>query len=341
MSTRRGYLSCWRLFESWCKDRGHVALQATSVLVCDFFMYLFTERRIQVRSIETYRSALTFFLKRGSGYDLSTCTVLSDLVRSFKRDRPPAPRVEVRWDIAVVLRYLQSAVFNPDVITPKLLTFKAVFLFSLAAGRRRSEMHALQRSSVVFAPDGSAVTVKPHPKFLSKTHISSGGIGTLEEITVPALPDTADAPFSLCPVRVLKHYLLVSDKYRSPKQLCLFIAYRKCFGRDVCPQTISSYVKRLICEAHRSVDDSTSSVSDIASELNVKAHQVRHVAHSLAQLGSLPLSEIIKTGSWTSASTFIKHYLQFLPHDTVEDLQQVGSFVAIESVFEHKKPVGF
>ena len=83
-------------------------MAATSVVICDFFLYMFKERNIQVKSIERYRSPLTFILKRSSGYDLSSCQVVADLFRGFKLERPPRPRTEVAWDVSVFLRFLLS-----------------------------------------------------------------------------------------------------------------------------------------------------------------------------------------------------------------------------------------
>ena len=93
LSTNKVYQSQWKLFESWCLDRGLDPIAATSVCVCDFFLYLFNERKIAVKSIEGYKSALTWYLQRSSGYDLSDCRVVADLIRGFRLERPPAPRV--------------------------------------------------------------------------------------------------------------------------------------------------------------------------------------------------------------------------------------------------------
>ena len=68
---------------------------------------------------------------------------------------------------------------------------------------------------------------------------------------------------------------------------------------------------------------------------------MRHVAHSLGQVGSLSFNDIIRTGGWTTSSTFIKHYLQDLSSDSVQRLASVGLFVAIESVFAPKRTVSF
>ena len=42
-------------------------------------------------SIEDQNYAITFYLRLASGYDLSACSVLADVIRSFKRKKPPPP----------------------------------------------------------------------------------------------------------------------------------------------------------------------------------------------------------------------------------------------------------
>lgn len=128
---------------------------------------------------------------------------------------------------------------------------------------------------------------------------------------MPALPADASVPLELCPVRTLRLYITVSDSHRSRNQSKLLISHVRGFGRDITSQTFSNYVKRPICEAHRlaaSLPDTA-----VAPDLGVTAHQVRHMATSLAQLSSLPLPEVIKAGGWTTPPTYLRHYLQFLP----------------------------
>ena len=314
-------------------------MKATSVCVCDFFIYLFNDRKLQVKSIEGYRSALTFILKRASSYDLSECTTLADVIKSFKRERPQRCRTEVRWDVSVVLNYLRSDAFEAGSVSVKLLTFKCVFLTALALGKRRSELHAIQRDSVEFEDDNTAVTLRPSIKFLSKTHISSKGMGAFKAATVPALPLVNGASDPLCPVHTLKQYIAVTDRFRSPGQRRLFISFVKSLDRDFSAQTISSYIKQLIVAAYRSMEDSPDEL--LVSKFRIKAHQVRHVAHSLGQIGSMSLSDIIRTGGWTSSSTFIQHYLQDLSSGSVRQLHEVGPFVAIESIFKPTRTVVF
>ena len=48
-----------------------------------------------------------------------------------------------------------------------------------------------------------------------------------------------------------------------------------------------------VIDAYRSLESAS---DDVIDSLHVKAHQVRHVAHSLGQLGNLSLTDIIRTG---------------------------------------------
>ena len=117
------------------------------------------------------------------------------------------------------------------------------------------------------------------------------------------------------------------------------MSYVRSFDRDISPQTVSNYLKQTIIAAYKDVESLTDDA--IMHDLNIKAHQVRHVAHSLGQLGQLSLSDIIRTGGWSTPNTFIKHYLQPLSNEAVDKLHSVGSFVAIESVFHPKHTVNF
>jgi len=331
-STNKAYLSQWKLFESWCVKKGISPIQATSAAVADFFVYLFEDRKVQPRTIESYKSSLGFILKRASGYDLSTCTVLSDMIRSFKLERPRTTRTVVQWDLSIVLKYLASERFHRLNALDRDLTSKAVFLVALAAGKRRGEIHALERSSTLFASNLQGVTLKPHPQFLSKTHIASRGLGTFSEIQIPALkdPDSDTGHSRLCPVYALERFVKRSDTYRKIAQARLFISHMRAKSTDISAQTISTYIKRVILDAYQDIEDL--SETDLKA-FNVKAHQVRHVAHSLGQLKNLSVDEIVKTGGWTSSNTFISHYLQNLSASNIDNLSEVGSFVAIEQVF--------
>ena len=132
-STNKVYLSQWTLFEVWCLRRDINPLTATSVCLCDFFLYLFKERGLRTSTIEGYRSAISFILKRASGYDLSQCELLSDMIKSFRLERPRTARTVVQWDLAIVLSLLQSHQYSLEHASTRELTLRTLFLVALAS----------------------------------------------------------------------------------------------------------------------------------------------------------------------------------------------------------------
>ena len=89
-------------------------------------------------------------------------------------------------------------------------------------------------------------------------------------------------------------------------------------------------MRHTVVDEYRSL---RSASDDVIESLHVKEQQVRHVAHFLAQLINLSLTEFIRTGDWTQSFTFVKHYLQHVSSELEDKLAKVGPFVAIESVF--------
>ena len=76
--------------------------------------------------------------------ELSSHLVLRDLLRSFRLAAPFRPPA---WDLAAVLTYLNSAVFEPlRVASLQNLTKKALFLLALATAKCVGELQALSRS---------------------------------------------------------------------------------------------------------------------------------------------------------------------------------------------------
>ena len=68
--------------------------------------------------------------------------------------------------------------------------------------------------------------------------------------------------------------------------------------------------------------------TDMLRQLNIKTHQVRHVANSLSYCQGATLDEILASGCWQSANTFISFYLQDYSHDECTGRNFIGPFIA-------------
>ena len=280
--------------------------------------YLFKERKVSVRTILNYKSAIAFYWKSQVGYEIpESDTVISDLVRGFKRERP-IPKSE---------RFLDW-----KQLSDKDITLKTVFLLALARGKRRSKIHALSRDVRWLSGDVRMVEISPVPSFMSKTHVSTNGLGALRPITLSALPESqekgvGDGDQLLCPVRTLEAYMNRSSEYRSADQKRLTISYRRGTVWNISKQTISGYIKEAILLAY-----SKASQANIPSPVHVKPHTVRHVATSLSALRNFSLDDVLRAGAWSSPNEFIKHYVQNFSTDAMSKLSHLGGFVAAGAV---------
>ncbi len=69
---------------------------------------------------------------------------ISELVRAMELSRPVSRTLAPKWDLACVLGSLIKAPYEPlDQASLQFLTWKTVFLLTMASVKLRSEIHAL------------------------------------------------------------------------------------------------------------------------------------------------------------------------------------------------------
>ena len=277
--------------------------------IANFLNYLFKEKGLKPSTISGHRTAIADGLGL-KGEDVSKSLELNRLLSRFYRDKPVANRSIPSWDLALVLQALTKQPFEPlGKASLKLLTFKTVFLLTLASGKRRGEIHAWTFSSLSYKENWSQVTIAPSTAFLAKNQLASDGPTVIRPVVIPALKPHLDSSLiqdrSLCPVRALKYYLDRTKDLRKNKNL-LFVAIKEGFTRDISRATISSWLKQTILLAYEKSDSETHQLCQ------VKAHDVRSMAASLAFKGGVSLSEILEACFWKSHNTFTNFYLKDL-----------------------------
>ena len=225
------------------------------------------------------------------GQELASFKVVSDLLASFRTQRPRLPPSLPDWDVTFVLYQLTKAPFEPLQHCPlKLLTWKVFFLVLLASARRRSDVHAIDVARMEFTPEGSVI-LYPVWHFLPKTRAAMEGHEAFSPIVLPALgplvgPREPDA--LLCPVWALNR---------------LFLSYQTNRSTDITRQTMSGWVKCLVQYIYKFAG------VDARRAYRVSAHQVRHIGVSLSSAFNVSLESIIRAGMWNNHSTFTHHYL--------------------------------
>ena len=314
-SSRTNYQLKWSTYRSWCRAKGHSISRPSFSKVADFLLWLRRHKGLSVSSVMGYRSMLSaVFHFQLPG--LSSHPVLRDLLRSFRLEAPSRPFHPPAWDLAAVLTFLNSAVFEPLWLAAlRNLTKKVLFLLALATAKRVGELQALSRSvSFVRADDCLSYVLE----FVAKTESLSNPIP--RSFLARSLSDFAaglDEELLLCPVRALRIYLDRTASF-SPLPRRLFVSPRRP-SRDLSKNFVS-FLREVIHEAEAG-----------RPEVGlVRAHSVRWVSTSAAFHRNWSVASMLESATWRSSSVFVLFYLRDLQHD-FEGLCSLGPFVAAGS----------
>ena len=178
--------------------------------VADFLMYLFQDRKLQLSTIDGYRSTIADKLGN-SPFNISKDENLTRLLDSFHGDNAKGRRGIPSWNLSLVLHQLTKVHFEPiKEASLRHLTFKTVFLLALVSRVSViSEIHAWQNRNLRRQSDWSKVSLYSSPSFLPKNQLAKEGPDSVAPGVITALAPTLDKSLksdrSLCPVRTLRY----------------------------------------------------------------------------------------------------------------------------------------
>jgi len=142
---------------------------------------------------------------------------------------------------------------------------------------------------------------------VGKTQVRTRGATKLDSFNTRSISDFVGPDLQrdrkLCPVRCLKAYLARTQDMRRGKDL-LFISYRPEFTKDIHRNTISGWMRKLICFCYQNASEDTLELA------GTSAHAIRGMATSLAFRGGADLEEVLRACSWQSQTTFTDYYLK-------------------------------
>jgi site-specific recombinase XerD len=195
-NTRRAYRSDWRLFTSWCADRGLDALPAAPSTVARFLT-----DQAGTKTVATLHRRLSAIVQahRAAGYpapsDDATVRAVWRGIRRSKGTAPTKKQPLLTEDVKRLLTVL------PDSLAGA--RDRALLLLGFAGAFRRSELVALDVADIERVPDrGALVTIRR-----SKTDQEGQG----ERIPLHTGADPAT-----CPVRALATWLEMSGIEAGP-----------------------------------------------------------------------------------------------------------------------------
>ena len=325
-STVKVYDAKWQIFRDWANQRKIDPIQATPQIVADFLTFLFSVKKCQISTIRGYRSTISNTLKYRTGYDFGLHPVLSELIKSFAKQRQVDRSVAPKWDLAFVLSHMCKAPFEPlDKASLFHLSVKTVFLVTLATARRVSEVHAFSIDSdhLRFSNLDGSLILRTQLGFLAKNQLPSR---TPDSIIIPKLSNFCRKSDNfnrmLCPVRAVKIYLNKTKSLRKRRKR-LFIPTQG--DQDLAKPTLSRWVKYAIKNAYDTISKNPLTL------FKPRAHELRAISASWAYMNYIPLEEILKSAVWSSTSLFASHYLRDFREQT-ENLRAMGPIIAAQKV---------
>ena len=133
-STQKAYES---IYSNWCHRKKVNLASAPLMIIADFLIYIFSEKKCQINTIKGYRSMNSNTLKFKTGNRIGSNPVLSELIRSFELQRPVQSSLTTKWDLSWVLVCLQKTPYEPLHKASKLhVMIKTAFLLALATAKK-------------------------------------------------------------------------------------------------------------------------------------------------------------------------------------------------------------
>ena len=147
-------------------------------------------------------------------------------------------------------------------------------------------------------------------------------------VVIPALAPTLDKILkgdrSLCPVTALHYYLDRTSDLRAQAEQGVSL---QGFNKDISPATISSWIKQTVILCYEL------SNQEALTLRQVKAHDVRAFAASMAFQSGISLEQILSACHFKSYNTFIQFHLKDVAWADSK-LFQLGPVVAAQQIHQ-------
>ena len=281
-------------------------------------------------TLETIKTCVCVTLKLAVALDFSNSPELSAIMQKFHRDCPTQSFTPPDWNLVYVLDMLMKKPFEPlSSASLKHLTYKTVFLVSMAMSCRISELHALDVRKLQHDVDWKNVWLAPNSLFLAKNQKDRQPkssrlfkLPNLVQFVGSREPDRL-----LCPVRALRYYLSRTEPIRRGRR-GLFISLQPNRKSEITKQSINIWIRNTIRLAYALSGHKADQLGRTSN------HEIRSVCSSLAYEKSMSLSTVIRACHWKNHNTFTSYYLRDV---TVlcENLHRFSPLVAAATVINN------
>ena len=136
----RTYSSAWNRWVHWCGQRQIDPRNASINDILDYLTAMFG-RGSAARTVGGEKSAISAFHPTIGGFTVGDHPLITQLMKSVRRNRPMQSRYRVIWDVSTVLKLLQS--IDNDTVSIRLLGWKTATLTAIASAKRGGELAQL------------------------------------------------------------------------------------------------------------------------------------------------------------------------------------------------------
>ncbi len=299
-STRRAYALKWNLFVEWCSSRREDPRRCSIGVVLSFLQQGLG-RRLSPSTLKVHAAAISACHDHIDGKSVGKHDLVFRFLRGARRLNPPRPPSIPSWDLALVLRALQIAPFEPlQSADLRILSMKTLLLVALASIKRVGDLQAfsVDESCLEFGPGDGHVVLRPRPGYVPKVPTTPFRD---QVVSLQALPlEEADPALALlCPVRALRLYIDRTQSLRTSDQL--FVCYGgQQKGKAVSKQRMAHWIVDAIALAYQA--------QGVPCPLRLRAHSTRGVASSWALARGASLTDICRAAGWATPNTFARFY---------------------------------
>lgn len=228
-------------------------------------------------TINTHKVAVTQTLALNDDKWSKNSISLTKFMKGLFNLRPSLPKYKLTWDVSKVLTFLKS-LFPLESLDIKFLTLKLCTLLALTTAARAQTLVCMNIKNMCLNSDSVV--------FYFTSLLKTSRPGRSYSISLQKYSDK-----KLCVVSTLHEYLKRTKKRRKCDQL--LVSY-KTFNK-VSTSTVARWIKDVMGSAGIDIT-------------YFKAHSIRSAASSSALRSGASLTDILKTGDWSSSKNFKKFY---------------------------------
>ena len=301
----------WGWFDEYCAARNLDPFEVDVGSILDFVEGCRSERRWTYSTVKLCVSAISIFREKFEGGTVFTHPHVDQYLKGAKKLSEKNVSKADTWDVALVLRALEKAPFEPLTSADmRFVSCKLAVLLALTTAARGCEITALTNVGMVFSGD-LKVTLFPDPSFVPKTvSVLTRRAPVVIHAFYPSPVTGEEKRLHLsCPVRALRIYLQRTAAIRRSSRLLLT------WGGNTPGSALST--QRL---AHWLVDGITEAYTRSGKPApKLKAHSTRGTATSVAVLSGVDWEVVRQTAAWQGDNTFMGHYYRHTRVRSVAD----------------------